>query len=167
MRKAKSGYTCIFQILNKTYRTEQKDQAGVSKGLLQALVQSKKDEMASSSLIAALKGTTPRESADFEEQFKLLDLVSMEGGEQISLQEKELLKPLQQPISKPCKYIRTRFNKEQIKIGAALQREQQRKKAKEALQFKEDVDLAQEEVEEKQCKEQRKKERTERHEWRA
>ena len=83
------------------YRTEQKDQPRVSKGLLQALVQSKQDEMASSSLIAALEGTTSRESAAFKDQFKLLDLVSTEGGEQISLQEKELLKPPQQPISKP------------------------------------------------------------------
>ena len=100
------------------------------------------------------------ESVSFEDQFKLPDLVSMEGGEQTSQQERDLLKPPQQPASKPRKYIRTHFNKEWIKIGAAIQREQQRKRAKDALQLKGDIkdELTREEVEENIHKEQLKKE---------
>ena len=148
----------ILWILNEVYRTKLKEQTSVSKGLLQALVQLKEEEMARSSLIVALEGMTLGESVAFEDQFKLPDLVSMEGGEQMSLQEKKLLKPPQQPVSKPQKYICTKLNKEKIKIGAALQREQQRRRAEEVLQLEEDVELTQEEVEEKQHKEQRKKE---------
>ena len=106
----------ILWILNEVYRTELKEQAGVSRGLLQALAQLKEDETASRSLIVALEGTAMGESVSFEDQFKLPDLVSMEGGEQTLQQEKELLKPPQQPVSKPRKYICTHFNKEQIKI---------------------------------------------------
>ena len=83
------------------YRTEPKEKAGVSKSLLQALAQSKEDEMTSRSLIAALEGTATEELVSFEDQFKLPDLVLMEGGEQGSQQEKELLKPPQQPVSRP------------------------------------------------------------------
>ena len=70
------------------------------------------------------------------------------------------MKPLQQPVSKPQKYIRTHFNKEQIKIGAAIQRKQQRKRAEDMLQLEGDieVELTQEEVEENIHKEQLKKE---------
>ena len=157
----------ILWIPNEVYRTEPKEQTSVSKRLLQALVQSKEEEMVSSSLIAALEGMTLGESVAFKDQFKLPDLVSMEGGEQMSLLEKELLKLPQQPVSKPQKYICTKFNKEKIMIGAALQREQQKRRAEEALQLEEDVKLTQEEVEEKQCKEQRKKEWRERYECRA
>ena len=139
----------------------------MSKGLLQALVQSKQDDPASSSLIAAIKGMTLGKSAPAEDQFKLPDLVTMGEGEELLLQEKELLKPPQQPVNKPWKYIRTKFNKEKIKIGVALQREQQRKRAEEVLQLEEDVELTQEEVEEKQWKEQLKKEWAERYARRA
>ena len=83
------------------YRTEPKEKAGVSKSLLQALSQSKEDEMTSRSLIAALEGTAMGEAVSLEDQFKLPDLVLMEGGDQTSQQEKELLKPPQQPVSKP------------------------------------------------------------------
>ena len=80
---------------------EPKEQAGVSKSLLQALAQSKEDEMTSRSLIAALEGTAMAESVSFKNQFKLPDLVLMEGGEQTLQQEKELLKPPQRPVSRP------------------------------------------------------------------
>ena len=70
-------------ILNKVYRTEPKEQAGVSRCLLQALAESKKDETASRSLVAALEGTAMGESLSFEDHFKLPDLVSTEGGEQM------------------------------------------------------------------------------------
>ena len=73
----------ILCILNKVYRTEPKEQAGVSRGLLQAIAQLKEDEMASRSLIVALEGTAMGESVSFEDQFKLPDLVSTEGGEQM------------------------------------------------------------------------------------
>ena len=76
------------------------------------------------------------EAVSFEEQFKLPDLVSKEGGERTSKHEKELLKPVQWPVSKLQKYIHTHFDKEKIKLGAVLQREEQRKRAKDALQSK-------------------------------
>ena len=142
------------------YRTEPKEKAGVSKGLPQALAQSKEDETTSRSLIVALEGTAMAEVAPFKDQFKLPDLVSTEGGDQTSQQEKELLKPPQRPVSKPQKYIRTHFNKEKIKIGAAIQREEQRKRAEDALQLRSDIkqDLMHAEVEENTRKEQLKKE---------
>ena len=83
------------------YRTEPKEKAGVSKSLLQALSQSKEDETTSRSLIAALEGTATGEAISFEDQFKLPDLVSTEGGDETLQQEKDLLKPPQQPVSKP------------------------------------------------------------------
>ena len=79
---------------------ESKGKAGVSKSLLQALSQLKEDEMTSRSLIAALERTDMGEAASFEDQFKLPDRVSMEGGDQTSQQEKELLEPPQQTVSK-------------------------------------------------------------------
>ena len=74
-------------------------------------------------------------------------------------------RPPQKPASKPQKYIRTHFNKERIKIGAAIWREQQRKRVEDALQLKGDIEdeLTQKEVEENICKEQLKKERAERY----
>ena len=139
---------------------EPKEKAGVSKGLLQALSQLKEDEMTSRSLIAALEGTDTGEAVYFKDQFKLPDPVLMEGGDQILQQEKELLKPPQRPVSRPQKYIRMHFNKEKIKIGVAIQREEQRKRAEDALQSKGDVeqDLTQAEVKENTRKEQLKKE---------
>ena len=88
----------------------------------------------------ALEGTSMGEAASFEDQFKLPDLVSMEGGDQTSQREKELLKPPQRPVSKPRKYIRTHFNKEKIKIGAAIKREEQRKRADDVLQLRGDIE---------------------------
>ena len=92
-----------------------------------------------------------------------------EGGDQTSQQEKELLKPPQQPVSKPRKYICMHFNKEKIKIGATIQREEQRKRAEDVLQLKGNIkqDLTQVEVEENTRKEQLKKERAERYARRA
>ena len=80
------------------------------------------------------------DSSATDDQFKLPDLVSSEVKEQTSSwQEQELLKPLLRPISKPHKYFYTHFSKEQIKLGAALQREQQKKKAEEALHCSKEV----------------------------
>ena len=148
---------------------ELKEKAGVSKSLLQALAKSKEDEMTSRSLIAALEGTATGEVVSFKDQFKLPDLVLTEGGDQTSQQKKELLKPRKWPVSRPRKYICTHFNKEKIKIGAAIQREEWRKRAKDALQLRGDIeeDLTQEEVEENTCKEQLKEEQAERYTQRA
>ena len=99
-------------ILNEVYRMESKEQTDVSRSLLQALAQSKEYETTSRTLIAALEGTAMGESVSFEDQFKLPDLVSMEGGEQTSQQEKELLKPPQRSVSRPQKYVHTHFNKD-------------------------------------------------------
>ena len=99
------------------------------------LAAGKEDEVASDSLIAALGGKSTVDLSAADDQFKLLDLVLSEVKEQTSSrQEQELLKPLPRPISKPRKYFCTNFSKEQVKLGAALQREQQKKKVEEALQ---------------------------------
>ena len=148
------------------YRTELKEKVDISKSLLQAISQLKEGERTSRSLITALEGTHMTEAVLFEDQFKLPDLVSMEGGDQASKQEKELLKPPQQTVSKHQKYIHMHFNKEKIKIGAALQREEQRKWAEDALQLKGNIE-EDEEVEGDTCKEQLKKERAERYTQRA
>ena len=75
-----------------------------------------------------------------------------------SQQEQELLKPLLRPISKPHKYFCTHFSKEQIKLGAALQREQQKKKAEEVLQQGSEIEPTPEEIDKMMRKEQAKQE---------
>ena len=128
------------------------------------LAASKEDEVASDSLIAALGGKSVVDSTATDDQFKLPDLVSSETKEQTSSQqEQELLKPLPKPVSKPQKYFCTHFSKEQIKLGPALQREQQKKKAEDALQQGGELEPTQEEIDEKICKEQAKQERAQRY----
>ena len=144
------------------YRTEPREKVGVSKSLLQALSQSKEGERTSRSLITALEGTDMTETVSFEDQFKLPDLVLTDGGDRVSKQENELLKPPQWTVSKPWKYIRTHFDKEKIKLGAALQREEQRKWAEDVLQLKGNIE-DEEEVEGDTRKEQMKKEWAERY----
>ena len=113
------------------YRTTRQEQGGVSRNLLDILAASKEEEPASDSLIAALGGKSMVGSAATDDQFKLPDLVSSEAKEQTpSQQEQELLKPLPRPVSKPPKYLHMHYSKEQIKLGATLQREQQRKKSR-------------------------------------
>ena len=68
-----------------------------------------------------------------EEQFKLPDLVAPEVQKDISGIEKELFIKPKKPVSKPRQYFWTHFDKQQIKQGAIIQREQQMKKAEEAL----------------------------------
>ena len=67
------------------------------------------------------------------------------------------------PVSKPRKYFHTHFSKEQIKLGAALQREQQKKKAEEALQQEGEIEPMQEEMDEMLHKEQAKQEQAQRY----
>ena len=115
-------------------------------------------------MIAVLGGKSTVSSTAADDQFKLPDLVLSEGKEQTSSpQEQELLKHLPQPISKPCKYFRTHFSKEQIKLGAALQREQQKKKVEEALQQGSEIEPTQEEIDEMMHKEQAKMEQAQRY----
>ena len=152
----------LCESLTNVYRTELKRKVGASKNLLQAISQSKEGERTSRSLIMALEGADMTEPVSFEDQFKLPDLVSTEGGDQVSEHEKELLKPPQWPVNKPRKYIHTHFDKEKIKLGAALQREEQRKWAEDALQSKENI-KDDEGIEEDTHKEQMKKERAERY----
>ena len=98
------------------------------------LAAGKEDEVASDSLIVALGGKSTTYSSAAEDQFKLPDFVSSKVTKQTwSWQEQELLKPVPRPVSKSRKYFHTLFSKEQIKLGAALQREQQKKKVEEAL----------------------------------
>ena len=128
------------------------------------LAAGKEDEAASDSLMAALGGKSTEHSSATEDQFKLPDLVLSEVAEQTSSwQEQELLKPLPRPVSKPRKYFHTHFSKEQIKLGAALQREQQKKKAEEALQQGAEIEQMQEELDEMLCKEQSKQEQVQRY----
>ena len=80
-----------------------------------------------------------------DEQFKLPDLVSeatKEGEERLE-EEQELLKPLPKPLIKPKAYPRKWIDKEKIKLGAAIQREQQKQKAEELLQQDIDLELTQ------------------------
>ena len=104
-----------------------------------------------------------------EEQFKLPDLVAPEVQKDISGKEKELFIKPKKPVSKPRQYFRMHFDKQQIKQGAAIQREQQMKKAEEALKSKdpEEEEALQEMDEEEMRKEQLKKERAERQARRA
>ena len=103
-------------------------------------------------------------SESVEEQFKLPDLVASEVQEDTSRKEKELFIKLKQPASKPRQYFQTHFDKQSIKQGATIQREQQMKKAEEALKSKdpEEEEAVQEIDEEEMPKEQLKKERAER-----
>ena len=141
------------------YRANLQEQGRASRSLLDVLAAGKEDEAASDSLMAALGGKSMISSTAADDQFKLPDLVLLEGKEQtLSQQEKELLKPLPGPVSKLHKYFRTHFSKKQIKLGAALQREQRKKKAEEALQQGSKIEPTQEEIDEMMCKEQAKQE---------
>ena len=114
--------------------------------------------MASVSLMAALGGKSTTTLTTAEDQFKLPDLVSSEVKEQTSCLEQELLKPLPKPAIKPHKYFRTHFSNEQIKLGATLQREQQKQRVEDALQQQGEIELTQEEMDEMMRKEQAKQE---------
>ena len=113
--------------------------------------------------MAALGGKSTTTSTTTEDQFKLPDLVSSEVKEQTSCQEQELLKPLPKPVSKPRKYFCTHFSKEQIKLGATLQKEQQKQRAEDALQQQGEIELMQEEMDEMMRKEQAKQEQAKRY----
>ena len=141
----------------------------MSKGLLQALGGSKQGEKVSGLLSAAMGEPAKEVSESVEEQFKLPDLVASEVQEDTSRKEKELFIKPKQPASKPKQYFRTHFDKQQIKQGAAIQREQQMKKAEEAMKSKdhEEEEAVQEIDEEEMRKEQLMKERAERQARRA
>ena len=145
-------------------RANPQEQGGATRSLLDVLAAGKEDEAASDSLMAALGEKSTEHLSATEDQFKLPDLVSSEVMEQMSSwKEQELLKPLQRPVSKPHKYFRTHFSKEQIKLGAALKREQQKKKAAEALQQVGEIEQMQEELDEMLHKEQAKQEQVQRY----
>ena len=145
-------------------RANPQEQGGASRSLLDVLAAGKEDEEASDSLMAALGGKSTEHSSATEDQFKLPDLVSLEVAEQmLSWQEQKLLKPLPRPVNKPCKYFCTHLSKEQIKLGAALQREQQKKKVEEALQQDGEIEQMREELDKMLHKEQSKQERVPRY----
>ena len=147
-------------------RPNPQEQGGASRSLLDMLAAAKDDETASNSLIAALGGKSTVSLTVTDDQFKLPDFVPSEAKEQMSIQqEQELLKPLPRPVSKPRKYFCTHFSKEQIKLGAALQREQQKKKVEDALQQGGEIEPTQEEIDEMMHKEQAKQERVQRYAW--
>ena len=64
-------------------------------------------------------------------------------------EEQELLKPLPKPLIKLRAYPHKWIDKEKIKLGAAIQREQQKQKAEEILQQDINIELTQEEIDEK------------------
>ena len=112
-------------------------QESASKSLLDIIASLKDEEQPSESLIAVLGGKTAEETVASDEQFKLPDLVSPEAvkeGEEMLEEERELLKPLPKPSIKPRAYSRKQIDKEKIKLGAAIQWEQQRQKAEQLLQ---------------------------------
>ena len=71
-----------------------------------------------------------------EDQFKLPDLVASEVQEDTLKKEKEVSIKPKQPVSKPRQYFQMHFDKQRIKQGAAIQRQQQMRKAEEALKLK-------------------------------
>ena len=92
---------------------------------MEVLAASKDEEQASESLIAALEGKAMEGTVVMDDQFKLLDLVSSESkeGQAASEWEKELLKPLPEPTSKPRSYFHMHYDEKKIKLRAAIQRE--------------------------------------------
>ena len=114
-----------------------------SKSLLDIIASSKDEEQPSKSLIAALGGKTAEKT---DEQFKLLDLgaETAKEGEEMLEEERELLKPLPKPSIKLRAYPHKQIDKEKIKLGAAIQREQQKQKAEKLLQQDIDLELTQE-----------------------
>ena len=130
---------------------------------MQALGASKQGEKVSGLLLAAMREPAREVLESVEEQFKLLDLVAPEVQKDISRKEKELFIKTKKAVSKPRQSFRTHFDKQQIKQGAAIQREQQMKKAEEALKSKNPEEEALQEIDEEEMqKEQLKKERAER-----
>ena len=146
-------------------------QGTVSKSLLDIIASSKHEEQPSKSLLAALGSKTVEgTTTTTDEQFKLLDLVSSESAkerEAVLEAEQELFKPLPKPAVKQRSYSLTRFNKEQIKLGAEIQCKQQRQKAEELLQQDVQLELTQEEIEDKARKEEAKQKRAEWYERRT
>ena len=107
-------------------------------------------------MLAALGGRTTEEMVVMDEQFKLPDLGSSEAmkeREETLEEERELLKPLPKPSVKLRSYSRKWIDKEKIKLGAAIQWEQQRQKVEELLQQDIEFELTQEEMEEKAWRE--------------
>ena len=134
------------------YRTAPQGQGSVSKSLLDILAALKDEKQVSEPLIAALGGKATEGMVAMDDQFKLPDLVSSESvkeGQAASEQEQELLKPLLKPAIKPRSYFCTHYDKKKIKLGEAIQWEQQRQKAEELLQQDIELELTQEEIEEK------------------
>ena len=131
-------------------------QEGAIKSLLDVLSSSKDEEQPSKSLIAALGGKTTEKQETTDEQFKLPDLVATKEGEEMPKEEWELLKPLLKPSIKLKAYSRKGLNKEKIKLGVAMQREQEKQRAEELLQQDIDVELTQEEIDEKAWREEAK-----------
>ena len=125
-------------------------QEGASKSLLDIIGSSKDEEQPIKSLIEALGGKTAEKT---DEQFTLPDLVATKEGEEMLKEERELLKPLLKPLIKPRAYPCKQIDKEKIKLGAAMQREQQKQRTEELLQQDIDVELTQEEMDEKAWRE--------------
>ena len=154
-------------------------QESASKSLLDIISSSKDKEQPSKELMAALGGQTMEKMVDkMDEQFTLPDLVAMKEGEEMPKEEWELLKLLPKISIKPRAYPLKGFNKEKIKLEAAMQRKQQKQRAEELLQQDINIKLTQEEKDKKlwreevkqqqaQCYERRKKEKEEKEEVEA
>ena len=142
----------------------------MSKGLLDIITSSKDESQPSQLLIAVLGGKTREETATTDEHFTLPDLVLPESTKEREAEveeERDLLKPLLKPAIKPRAYSHTHFNKEKIKIGAAIQHEQQRQRAQGLLQQGVELELMQEEMEKKARKEDARQRRVEWYERRT
>ena len=142
-------------------------QEGASKSLLDIISSSKDEKQPSKSLMAALGGQMMEKMTEkTDKQFTLPDLVAMKEGEEMPEEERELLKPLPKPLIKPRAYPRKGFNKEKIKLGTAMQREQQKQRAEELLQQEIDIEIMQEEIDEKAQREEAKQQQAQHYERR-
>ena len=145
-------------------------QEGASKGLLDVKASLKDDDPPSKSLFTALGSETEKGTTTTDDAFKLPDLVTPEvtkEGEVELQQEKELLKPLQQPVIKPRVYTHGHFDKSKIKLGVAIQHKQQKQKAERWLEQDIELEKTTEELENIARKEEARLRRVERYKCRT
>ena len=155
-----------YVVLHRLLRTAPQEKGGATKGLLDVLAASKDEDLASDSPIVALGGTSTGGPVVTDNQFKLLDLVSSEAKESqiLTQQERELLQPLPTPVVKPRAYFYTCYDKQQIKLGVALPREQEGKRVEDMLQQDPEPELTPQEIDEMTQKEEARQWRAERYE---
>ena len=115
-------------------------------------------------------GGEPKKGTTTDDPFKLPDLVTpktTKEGEVELEEERELLKPLQQPAIKPQAYTHSHFDKAKIKLGVAIQCEQQKQRAEKWLEQDVEFEKTADELKNIARKEEAKLRRAERYEHRT